>query len=468
MQTLSTWYEFDYMTEMTVGWYSTIYYQVTTQHLHNQVESVAMMQMIVFLVGFIVSQLFIAVVCFGFENLEEQLSEPIFSDAVIGLPYGNLCFTVAHCGSTVAHCALLCFTVAHCALLWLYCGSLCFAVELETDPDDNLCKCINKPINPLLGSKSVELDRGSRDGIRVKVNFMYHYCAPAPLDAKGHYEPQDEEVEATVNPCFHNSSTSNIAGVGVPTMSSPVAVSASIDVASIPKGRTVVRSDGLPFVINTQKGSFAAVASGNCILSGVKEEEEPTPTTPIKVKPRTQKQLYSDYRELMQKWQDEEEQRVYEEDNAPFEIAQGNAKPRELEFVYDTLTTWSNERVFSLHTMLRAQEQIDPTNVIKFYHDIGGQIGQEMENELLADLVEVENETDMPELVVHVRAFIKTTVEPLAYPNCDIPQFALVGNETIGDIKRMSYDHLQGQTDEEGNDLLDSFVELHHCQIYVG
>jgi hypothetical protein len=103
VQTLSTWYEFDYWTQMTVGWYSTIYYN-----------------MIVFLVGFIVSQvpsaysvccsnyacyfhpvlvcsathialnlhyshyhssllplqLFISVVCFGFENLDEQLSEP--------------------------------------------------------------------------------------------------------------------------------------------------------------------------------------------------------------------------------------------------------------------------------------------------------------------------------------------------------------------------------------------------------
>ena len=70
---MSTWYEFDYATEMTVGWYSTIYYQL-----------------IIFLVGFIVSQLFIAVVCFGFENLEEQLSEPVFSDEVIGLPYVEL------------------------------------------------------------------------------------------------------------------------------------------------------------------------------------------------------------------------------------------------------------------------------------------------------------------------------------------------------------------------------------------
>ena len=57
VQTLSTWYEFDYWTEMTTQWYSTIYYQ-----------------MIIFLVGFIVSQLFIAVVCFGFENLEDQLN----------------------------------------------------------------------------------------------------------------------------------------------------------------------------------------------------------------------------------------------------------------------------------------------------------------------------------------------------------------------------------------------------------
>ena len=69
----------------------------------------------------------------------------------------------------------------------------------------------------------------------------------------------------------------------------------------------------------------------------------------------------------MQKWQDEEKQRVYEENNAPFQIAQGYSKPRELEFVYDALTTWSNERVFSLHTMLRAQEQSARANCAKFH-----------------------------------------------------------------------------------------------------
>ena len=80
------------MTQMTAGWYTTIYYQ-----------------MIVFLVGFIVSQLFIAVVCFGFENLEEQLSYPIFSDA------GTLCFGLHIYWSALCidllRCALICCTV---------------------------------------------------------------------------------------------------------------------------------------------------------------------------------------------------------------------------------------------------------------------------------------------------------------------------------------------------------------------
>ena len=63
--TLSTWYEMDYYTSMTTGWYSTWFYTV-----------------ILVLVGFIVSQLFVAIVCFGFDKLESGRCQPVFTDAV--------------------------------------------------------------------------------------------------------------------------------------------------------------------------------------------------------------------------------------------------------------------------------------------------------------------------------------------------------------------------------------------------
>ena len=65
VQTLSTWFEMDYFTSMTSGWYSTWFYQL-----------------IIFLVGFIVSQLFVAIICFGYENLEARSNQPKFDNAV--------------------------------------------------------------------------------------------------------------------------------------------------------------------------------------------------------------------------------------------------------------------------------------------------------------------------------------------------------------------------------------------------
>jgi hypothetical protein len=111
--------------------------------------------------------------------------------------------------------------------------------------------------------------------------------------------------------------------------------------------------------------------------------------------------------------------------------------------------------------MLRAQEMIDPVNKIQFYYDRDGLPGGEMENDLLQDLVRVIKDTDMPHLTVHVRAFIKVVVEPLSEPNCLLAELSLIGNETIGDIKKMSFEHFRTQAV-----LLES-VELEHIQLYV-
>ena len=121
----------------------------------------------------------------------------------------------------------------------------------------------------------------------------------------------------------------------------------------------------------------------------------------------------------------------------------------------------SDERVFSLHTMLRAQEQMDHNHTVIFYRDEDGQPGRELDNELLSDLIEIENPYDVPELVVHVRSFIAVLVEPLSNPDCEPLEFFLIGNESIGEIKQMCFEMLGSQ------DALDDSVELTHCQLHV-
>ena len=203
-------------------------------------------------------QLFISVVCFGFENLDEQLSEPTFSDAVIGKPY----------------------------------------VELETDPDDNLCKCLNKPVNPLQGAKEVELDRGERTGIRVEVNFKYHYFAPVPLNIKGAYDSAvKSEVMVSANPCFEVQSSDIPVGVPVPKVSPQREVSSSEQVSPT---ATMLKVE--------------AAGAGNGMEHAAQSSEES----------EDREQRYWKYRKLMQKWKDEEKQRLEDIKNAPFQIAQGD------------------------------------------------------------------------------------------------------------------------------------------------
>jgi len=372
VQTLSTWYEFDYWTEMTVAWYATIYYQL-----------------IVFLVGFIVSQLFIAVVCFGFEELESQLAEPAFSDAVIGLPY----------------------------------------VEHETDPEDNLCKCLNEPIDPLAGAKKIDMDRGKRDGIRISVKFMYHHYPPIPLDMNGHTASQHAKL---LQKKEANTRTFEDKGI--------------LQVETNPIGEAAGAGKAIGLDPNTP---HTAWTDANEITD--------------KGSKLTPEQEYAQYRDLMQRWKDEEYARLEAEENAPFKMAHGSEDPREIEFEYDALKAWSNERVFSLEVMLRAQQQMDETNIIRFFRDAYGMPGAPMGNDILGDLVEVENDFDMPELIVHARAYIKVTVEPLTVPWCDLPEFSLQGDETIGDIKKMAFDNMKAQ-----DNVVDEGVEVEHCFMFLG
>ena len=382
VQTLSTWYEMDYWTEMSAGWYTTIYYN-----------------MIIFLIGFIVSQLFIAVVCFGFENLSGQLEEPVFSDAVIGLPY----------------------------------------VEQELDPDDNLCRCLNKPLNPLEGAKQVELDRGERTGIRLNIQFKYHNYAPKPLNVKGERTEHTEEI--TLNPFFEDKENMDGLDVGV-----------ALTIAQDPTPKSTKSSDEdelnplSPKSLDSKRAALANSALG-------------LPSMTL-----TAEQQYTKYRAVMQQWKDEAEaEKEAEEKRQETQQAEGSETPRELKFEYRTLATWSNERVFSLEVMFRAQEQIDKENTIKFFHDDGyGQPGEPMENELLADLVNVYDDIVQPILIVHVRTYIMVTVEPLSNPNIALPVFSLIGNETIGQLKEMSFEQIKAQR------VWPDSIELDRCKMYVG
>ena len=169
----------------------------------------------------------------------------------------------------------------------------------------------------------------------------------------------------------------------------------------------------------------------------------------------------------MQQWKNEEQQSLDLKEHAPNPIAQGSVKPRELKFEFDDLSTWSNERVFSLTKKLRAQEQILDRNTVKFYHDENGQPGKEMENERLADIVEVLNEVDLPELVIHVRSFITVSIEPLSNPNCILPDYSLIGTESIGELKEMCVTSLRRQMDFDGKPILSDTIKLEDCKLYV-
>ena len=58
-------------------------------------------------------------------------------------------------------------------------------------------------------------------------------------------------------------------------------------------------------------------------------------------------------------------------------------------------------------------------------------------------------------------------VEPLSIPHCDKPEYAFIGNESIATLKRMCFEHLKSQVDGEGEDLLDSSIELEHCTLWA-
>ena len=391
---------------MTTRWWSTIYYQ-----------------MIIVLIGFIVSQLFIAVVCFGFENLEETLSAPTFSNDVIGQPY----------------------------------------VEQETDPEDALCNCLNPPMDPLAGADLVDLDRGTWDGIRIDIRFLYHQYPPEPLDVRGRFGNNDPQPELFQNPLAQglgfdtspllstgtNSTETPLTGVGIDQVANAVPVDSS--------------SSGTAFSPQSKMKGLSFVGSGSGLDTSKQDLEygpEKDHSGTLSKDQLSSKDDYSSYRAKMAQWKREAEEQLQADSNPPFQSAAVSETPREIGLNFSDLKAWSNQRVSSIEAMLRAQQEMETDNVMQLFHDSDGAPGQQMGNEILADLVIVNDNFVMPELTIHVRSFIKVRVEPLTDPNCDMPEFSLIGNECIGDVKHMALEHMKAQ------DKLDSSVVLEHCQLY--
>lgn len=109
---------------------------------------------IIVFVGFVVAQLFISVVCFGFDSLAEQLEAPMFSAVVGGAKEDD---------------------------------------EVLEDDHDNICACCTKQPHPLEGAED-DIDAGDASGIRVNVVFKVQAYAPIPLGRGGIHPPTNVEV----------------------------------------------------------------------------------------------------------------------------------------------------------------------------------------------------------------------------------------------------------------------------------
>ena len=83
----------------------------------------------------------------------------------------------------------------------------------------------------------------------------------------------------------------------------------------------------------------------------------------------------------------------------------------------------------------------------------------------ISELVTLKDDVTIPQLVIHVRSQIIVGVEPLTTPGMFLPdlvhpQFLMVGHETIGDVKKIVFEHIQQQ------DVWNSSVRLEDCQLH--
>ena len=358
VQTLSTWYEYDYFNMQSIATIATLYNQG-----------------IVFFVGFIVSQLFVAVVCFGFENLSDQLSEPVFDAAVLGVPQ------LAGNGTS----------------------------------EDNLCGYCAEAYDPLEGTDMGEpVDRGNRDGIRVKMVYLHHMSAPSPLSVTGEYTSPFE-----LNPL--SSAHENNREGNPPTL---------------------------------KKDKFGVVYQGDEDLATLKPQSH------------DDFDEYSHYRQVMASMQQSKEQERIRLENKTSLPAECEPDIQEIEFKYSDLKAWSNETLGSTDIMLRAQEEIEDHVQINYFRDNDGVIGQRLELTIvLKDLVGPEDEETIPELKLHMRAEVRVEASLMsndAYLAC----LNLSGSEPISEVKELLVQQFreQGQlADVSASDvtllLADEFVD---------
>ena len=146
------------------------------------------------------------------------------------------------------------------------------------------------------------------------MNFKYHYFAPAPLNIKGAYDSAvKSEVMVSANPCFEVQSTDIPVGVPVPKVSPQREVSSSEQVSPT---ATMLKIE--------------AAGAGNGMEHAAQSSEES----------EDREQRYWKYRKLMQKWKDEEKQRLEDIKNAPFQIAQGDCHSYVPDSIYSLIVYW--------------------------------------------------------------------------------------------------------------------------------
>ena len=177
----------------------------------------------------------------------------------------------------------------------------------------------------------VQPNRGKRGGFRVNVLFLYHKYAPDPLDKHGRYESDNHFSKAAANRQMHQMQ-----------QSSASQVSATSNATQTPQDQ------------------------------------------------------YIAYKSQMRLIKEERVAELLAEENAPFCVASATEKPTELQFRFPELKAWyvhaalsltclhgtvqltwelccrSNECVYAIEAMLRAQEEMHPKNKLSLRRDING------------------------------------------------------------------------------------------------
>lgn len=460
VQTFSTWYEYAYMLEMSMGWYTKMYFWA-----------------IIVIVGFVVAQLFISVVCFGFESLAEELEAPVFSALIVDVVEDD--DKLDEDADTLCH--------------------VCYGVDEH--PLDEVLK---------------DVDVGRATGIRVSVTIRVRKYPPRPLDIDGNY------VKGGEVPCVVEKdagSRDNGAGVGTPdsplklgmgspnkafnfpladdmtgsvvdggdTPQSPGADSEGVELEMQPTSPIPVASaeeaagDVPPEPAEEPEGEGDAASSeqvgqggGNGIdeITPLKEEVELTEFQKNQI-------VFREYQDFVERVQAAKAEREAAEAAKPPQTAADLVDKDELdeafldiEFVSD-LKVWSNHNVVTLRQMLFEQEEIDTDMLMELYHedeDSHKKFGISMDESLPFDVkvqellpswpvVDEDGHKDtinIPEITLQARFKVKVEVNLLTHPEVDTIVLHFNGNETVADLETQ----LLAELKENHPEITTSAVEL--------